>query len=173
MEPTIYCITGVMAAGKSTVSECLAGMLYPSVHLRGDVFRRMMVNGREEMSEELSPAAMEQLTLRYRLAAEAAKIYHAAGFHVVMQDNYYGEMLPFVVGLLKPIVPQVAVLCPTVETVAHRESTRGKAGYVGFSVQSLYDSFMATTPRIGLWIDNSNETPEETARRILLANGDD
>ena len=44
--PQLILITGIMAAGKSTVAQHLAERLPNSVHLRGDVFRRMMVNGR-------------------------------------------------------------------------------------------------------------------------------
>jgi len=37
----IIVITGVVAAGKSTVAKLLAESLDESVHLRGDIFRRM------------------------------------------------------------------------------------------------------------------------------------
>lgn len=40
--PTIVLITEIMAAGKSTVAELLARRLPRSVHLRGDLFRRMV-----------------------------------------------------------------------------------------------------------------------------------
>jgi sulfite exporter TauE/SafE len=69
--PRLILITGIMAAGKSTVAQHLAERLPHSVHLRGDVFRRMMVNGRAEMTRELSVAAAEQLQLLYRLAETA------------------------------------------------------------------------------------------------------
>ena len=39
-------ITGAMAAGKSTVADLLAIRLPKSVHIHGDVFRRMVVSGR-------------------------------------------------------------------------------------------------------------------------------
>ena len=48
----IYLITGVMASGKSTVAQLLAERLPRAVHLRGDVFRRMIVSGREEMCQD-------------------------------------------------------------------------------------------------------------------------
>jgi dephospho-CoA kinase len=38
--PRLILVTGIMAAGKSTVAQLLAERLAPqSVHLRGDVFR--------------------------------------------------------------------------------------------------------------------------------------
>ncbi|MEV7239508.1 AAA family ATPase, partial [Streptomyces sp. NPDC051020] len=47
--PAVVLITGVMAAGKSTVAQALAERLPRAVHVRGDVFRRMVVSGRAEM----------------------------------------------------------------------------------------------------------------------------
>lgn len=168
----IYLITGVMASGKSTVAELLAQRFEKSVHLRGDIFRKMIVRGREEMSETPTGEALAQLDLRYRLAAGAAKEYHKAGFTVVMQDNYYGEKLPFVLNLLEPEPVQAIVLCPGPDVVLQRERQRGKTGYHGFSVENLYQSFMESTPRIGFWIDNSWQTPEETVEQILHIGGE-
>ena len=43
----IYLITGPMASGKSTIAELVASSLPKAVHLRGDIFRRMITSGRE------------------------------------------------------------------------------------------------------------------------------
>lgn len=51
MNQKMYLITGLMASGKSTVSELLAESLEKCVHFRGDVFRKMIVSGREDMSD--------------------------------------------------------------------------------------------------------------------------
>ena len=61
----VIVITGAMAAGKSTVAELLARRLPSSVHIRGDVFRKMVVNGRVDMSPDAGPEATDQLHLRY------------------------------------------------------------------------------------------------------------
>ena len=71
MERHFYLLTGVMASGKSTTAQALAERLPRCVHLRGDVFRKMIVTGREEMTSQPTPQALEQLGLRYRLAAQA------------------------------------------------------------------------------------------------------
>ena len=42
----VIIITGIMASGKSTVAELLAHRFSRSVHLHGDLFRRLIVNGR-------------------------------------------------------------------------------------------------------------------------------
>lgn len=90
MNQKMYLITGLMACGKSTVSDLLAKSLKKCVHLRGDVFRKMIVSGREDMSDSPSEEAIRQLHLRYKLTADAAKSYFEDGFSVVIQDNYYG-----------------------------------------------------------------------------------
>lgn len=167
MKNQLFLITGVMASGKSTVAQLLAERLEKSVHLRGDMFRKMIVSGREEMSEDPSEEAVSQLHLRYRLTAETAMAYFDQGFSVVIQDNYYGEDLNYMMSLLKGYPVQLVVLCPSPEVVKEREKGRGKTGYSGFSVDQLCESFRRETPRIGFWIDNSRQTPQETVEEIL------
>ncbi len=163
----VYLITGVMAAGKSTVAEMLAARLPRAVHLRGDAFRRMIVSGREEMSADASDAALAQLYLRYRISAMVAGEYLRAGFDVVLQDNYYGQGLTDMLNMLDALPVRTVVLCPNAETVKRREAARGKVGYSGFAVESLREMFLRETPRIGYWIDSSNQTPEDTVAAII------
>ncbi len=61
----VVLVTGIQAAGKSTVAQAPAERLAMSVDLRGDLFRRMVVNGRVEMGPANPPAeAIRQLRLR-------------------------------------------------------------------------------------------------------------
>jgi cytidylate kinase len=71
-EQAVVLITGIQAAGKSTVAQLLAERLTRSVHLRGDLYRRMIVSGRADITPELTGEAAAQLQLRYRLTAETA-----------------------------------------------------------------------------------------------------
>lgn len=50
LSPPLFFLTGIMAAGKSSVAQALAGRFPQSVHLRGDIFRRMIVCGQTELS---------------------------------------------------------------------------------------------------------------------------
>ncbi len=168
MERAIYLITGVMASGKSTVAELFASKMENGVHLRGDVFRRMIVSGSADMSAQPSSEAIRQLHLRYRLATDAAKTYYDNGFSVVLQDNYYGEELSHIMDMLKDYPVKIIVLCPNTETVKKREKQRGKVGYTGFTVEALYEDFMRETPKIGFWLDTSEQSPEQTVADILL-----
>lgn len=163
----IFVITGVMASGKSTVAELLAKSFPKGVHVRGDVFRKMVVSGRREMSPGAPAEAVEQLRLRHRLTADTASAYFEAGFTVVVQDVILAEHLPELLANLRgePIFP--VALRPRTEIVAERERTRPKSGYSeGWLVREL-DESLANTPGIQFWIDSSEQTPEETAREIL------
>ena len=82
-------VSGIMAAGKSSVSQMLAERFQYGVHLRGDVFRRMIVSGQASMADDVLEA-QRQLQLRYRLACKAADEYANAGFTVVLQDVVIG-----------------------------------------------------------------------------------
>jgi predicted kinase len=164
----IILITGNMASGKSSVAQALAEQLPRSVHLRGDLFRRLIVNGRAEMGVELSTEAERQLQLRYSLAAEVAKRYAQAGFSVVYQDIVIGQTLSDIVGLLQPHQPFVVVLCPRPEVVAARDQARAKTGYPDRASVDAFDWVLRTeTPRLGYWLDNSDLTIDETVAHIL------
>lgn len=164
----IILITGNMASGKSSVAQALAERLPRSIHLRGDLFRRIIVNGRAEMGVELSKEAERQLHLRYTLAAEVATRYAQAGFTVVYQDIIIGPTLSDVVSLLQPYQPFVVVLCPRPEVVAAREQARTKTGYPDRASVDAFDRVLRTeTPRLGYWLDTSELTIDGTVAHIL------
>ncbi|MEU5943038.1 AAA family ATPase [Micromonospora sp. NPDC047548] len=165
--PTIVLITGIMAAGKSTVADELARRLSRSVHLRGDLFRRMVVNGRAEMTAEPSEEAWRQLRLRYDLAARAADGYVEAGFSVVLQDVVVGPELPAMVERIRHRPLLVVVLAPRPEVVAARERARPKTGYGDWPIADFDAGFRADTPRVGLWLDTSDQTPAQTVDEIV------
>ena len=157
-----------MAAGKSTVAEAVARRLPRSVHLRGDVFRKMIVNGAAEMGPELSEEAVAQLNLRHLLACEAARRYHEAGFSVVYQDIILGEALEQVADRLADLSPLVVVLVADAETLAERDRNRPKTGYShDFPPHVLADAVARSTLRAGLWIDTSQMDVEAVVDRIL------
>jgi hypothetical protein len=162
-EPAVgFVITGVMAAGKSTVAELLAQRFGRSVHLRGDVFRKMIVHGRDPIDAEL----------RQRLAAGVANDYWRDDFTVVLQDIYVGPALSNVVGRLEISPLYVVVLNPRPDVVARREGDREKSGYGQWEVEALCAAFQAETPRIGVWLDTSDLSPDETVEEILLRRHD-
>lgn len=165
--PVGFVITGVMAAGKSTVADLLAQRFDRGAHVRGDVFRKMIVSGRDPIAPTLGDEAMRQLDLRQRLAASAANDYWRDEFTVVLQDIYVGTALANVIGRLEISPLYVVVLSPQPDVVAAREHHRGKSGYHDWNVDQFCADFVRETPHVGLWLDTSDQTPEETVNEIL------
>jgi len=166
----VVLITGISAAGKSTVGDLLARRFDRGVHVKGDVYRRMVVAGRDEMSAEPTEEAWHQLRLRYRLGASTADAYHEAGFAVVVQDVVIGAVLSDYVAELRSRPRVVVVLAPSAEAVATREAARAKTAYRGGRMPpvAVWDAaFRRETPRIGMWLDTSDQSPAETVDAIV------
>jgi predicted kinase len=167
-QPSIILVTGIMASGKSTIAQTLAERLPKSVHLRGDLFRRLIVNGRAEMGFDLSTEALAQLNLRYDITTTVAEMYLAGGFTVVYQDIIITQTLAEIVAKLRRHPLYVVVLCPDPAVVATREAGRGKRGYGNEVEIQAFDRVLRTeTPQIGLWLDSSSLSVAETVDTIL------
>ena len=168
VQPVVL-ITGISAAGKSTIADLLARRFDRGVHVKGDIYRRMVVTGRHEMTSQRSDEAWSQLRLRHRLGAATADAYHEAGFSVVVQDVVIGSELAGYVAAIhsRPLV--VVVLTPRADVVARREAKRSKVAYRdGFnSIRELDTALRRETPSIGLWLDNSDQEPNETVDEII------
>lgn len=166
--PRLFIITGAMAVGKSTVAQALAERLEKSVHLRGDVFRKMIASGAAEMGPILSVEARNQLDLRHALACDAARRYHAAGFDVVYQDIIIGPDLAKVAEALADLDPLVIILKAHPQTLLARDHGRHKNGYHnGFPPEVLAEAIEHDTPPIGISIDTTNLDVGAVISRIL------
>lgn len=164
----VLVVTGISAAGKSTVAQAIAERIQRSVHLRGDTFRRMIVNGQAEMCKETTREALAQLRLRHRLTAAIADAYHDSGFTVIVQDVLLGGHLTEFTETIRARPLAVVVLAPNRDVVEARERARNKTGYGPASRPGdLDDVLRAETPKIGLWLDNSAHTVAGTACEIL------
>jgi cytidylate kinase len=165
----VVLVTGISAAGKSTVSDLLARRFDRAVHVQGDIFRRMVVAGRAEMTSDPSPEAQRQLRLRYALGAATSDAYFEAGFSVVVQDVVLGTMLRDYVGMITSRPLCVVALTPRPDVVAAREAARAKTAYrLGFDTIAVLDGVLRRdTPRIGLWLDTSDRTPDATVDEVV------
>lgn len=174
-EPAVVVVSGIQAAGKTTVGRMLAARLPRAAFVDGDVLARMVVAGHESMSSEPSAEAERQLFLRYGQAALLAGSFWAAGFTAVVADNIYGrnELGWFVDQVpARPVV--VVMLVPRTPAVLEREVARGSDAYRGWTREAgleaaveEFQGYIAETPRIGLWLDTSDQTPETTVDTVL------
>jgi chloramphenicol 3-O-phosphotransferase len=163
----VIVITGAMAAGKSTVADLLAIRLPKSVHIHGDMFRRMVVSGRADMTPNPSLDALAQLNLRYDLAAMAADRCAEDGFDAIVQDVIFGKDLADFVKRIASPERYLVVLSPSVSALEWREEQRIKAGSIHFSADALDAVLRRETAQIGYWLNSSTQTPDETVDDIL------
>ena len=171
--PAVWLVIGIQAAGKSTVADLLARRFDPAVHIRGGQFYRWATSGWvHPTGTHLASEARRLLDLRYRLSARVADEYCAEGFTTVVQDNIFGDDVTRWLDHVRTRPRYLVVLRPSVEVVAVRDAQRqaamGKVAYRpgGFTIAGLDDQ-LAKTQRVGLWLDTSAMTAEETVDEIL------
>ncbi len=54
-QPAIILVTGIQAAGKSTVARLLAGRFARGAHVEGDALHHMIISGDEKVQEPGEP----------------------------------------------------------------------------------------------------------------------
>ncbi|GAB3753689.1 nucleoside/nucleotide kinase family protein [Microlunatus parietis] len=177
--PKVVLITGIQAAGKSTIAPLLASRLGPrAVTVDGDVFYRGVVAGRVGMTPTPEPEALRQLRLRYQATVLVGRHYVDADFDFVCSDIILG---PDVVTWMDSfstcgVDRHLIVLVPSVDSIVERELLRGGANSyrdwqqdgmtLADAVASLQEG-LADTPRRGLWLDTTGQSPEESVEHIL------
>jgi chloramphenicol 3-O-phosphotransferase len=175
--PKVVLVTGMQAAGKSTVAPLLASRLGPpAATLDGDVFYRGVVAGAEVMTPDPSPEALRQLELRYDASALVAQHYADAGFDFVCSDIILGEHVQKWFAGLRGVETYLVVLIPSVESIVEREIGRGgnnsyrdwqtPGGSLADGVRAL-QAGLEEIPRRGLWLDTTGQTPEQSVDAIL------
>lgn len=168
----VWLVTGVQAAGKSTVADLLARQFDLGVHVRGGQFYRWAVRGWVHPGDEREAEARRLLDLRYRLSATVAAEYSDAGFTVVVQDNIFGADVAAWLRQVRAAPRHLVVLRPSADAIRTRDAARqaatGKVAYRPgeFTIEGL-DRELGRTPRIGLWLDTSVQTAEQTVAEIL------
>lgn len=169
----VWLVAGIQGAGKSTVADLLANTFERGVHVRGGQFYRWALSGWVHPSDaDREAEARRLLDLRYRLSALVADEYCLAGFTAVAQDNIYGEDVIAWLDRVKGRPRHLVVLRPSLAAVRERDDARrertGKVAYHPdkYTIEDL-DRQLGMTAPVGLWLDTSHKSPEETTREIL------
>lgn len=167
--PTLIVVTGVMAAGKSTIARLLAQRFPRGVHISADVLQQMIVSGGEWVSEPGEPSgeAAWQLRLRLKHLCLLGKSFVEAGFVVVLDDIIMGDRWQQLQGELHDLPFSLAVLAPQLDVVLQRDLDRSKRTLGKAWAEYLDQALRTTMAGIGLWVDSSELTPEETVDDIL------
>jgi hypothetical protein len=90
-----------------------------------------------------------------------------------VQDNIYGPDVEAWLGRITARPRHLVVLRPSVAVVEQRDDQRrqhlGKVAYRGGFTPAENDAHVSATRRdLGLWLDTSEQTPEETVDEILV-----
>ena len=170
----VVVVVGAQAAGKSSVARALAARFEHGAYIEGDVLWKMVVGGARDMSPDAHAEAERQLELRYRHGAMLCESFVSEGYVAVHAENIYGTAVERHVRSLR-CPRSLVVLRPRPDVIAQRERDRGTTAYerwipTGGSLLDAvirFDVWVAETPRIGLWIDSSDLTIDETVDEVL------
>jgi len=164
----LFVISGVPASGKTTVGRLLAARLDRAVCVPGDAIRAMVVSGRADMRPAAGEAELRQLVLRYQGALAVAAVYLDAGFDAVVEDVIIGPVLREFLALVPVPETHLVFLDPGAAVVAERDRRRSKTAYGDhWDVGDLRDVLRLETPRLGLWVDTTELSAEQTVDLIL------
>jgi predicted kinase len=168
--PCIIVVTGIMAAGKSTVSRLLAQKFERGVHIEADALQRMIVAGGVWVGQPGEPRgeAATQLHLRLKNMCLLGRSFYESGFTVVLDDIIIGERWQHLQQELQGLPFSLVVLAPRVDVVIkQRELQRPKEPHGRSWAQYLDHELRSSMAGIGTWIDTSHQTPAETVEQIM------
>ncbi len=128
------------------------------------------------MTSTPSPEAFRQLSLRYQGAALLAQHYADNGFDFVYNDIVLGAFVSDWMERITGAQRHLIVLAPSVDAIVEREVARGDGNSYrdwqgpGASLAEAVESLavgLDEIPRRGLWLDTSEDSPEEVVEQIL------
>lgn len=162
-----WLITGLPGAGKSTVAQLLAASMPRAAVVSGDQLAGCMVSGAVWPGQEPRDEARRQQLLTVDHQCLLARSFAEAGFVPVMEyvviersrlERYRAALLNVALHLV--------VLHPSREVILQRDHDREKMSAAQHFVhlRSVLEEELAG---LGLWIDSSEQTEDETVRVIL------
>ncbi|MEI7741739.1 MAG: hypothetical protein WCJ29_04500 [bacterium] len=154
----IIFINGSINAGKSTVSKILADKLGSAALLEVDCLRDFI--GWMTLEKSI-PINLEN-------AVSLIQNFHRRGIDVVVPYPLSKENYNFLMQELHDFAGDIKVftLAPTLEVASSNRGRRELTEQERARIKHHY-AIGIPTPNFGTIIDNSNETPEETANKIL------
>jgi len=164
-------ITGAQAAGKTTLGREVAALLPRAVHVDGDAIQRFVISGAIPFDLPPPPGATEQLFLRYEGALAVARVYRYAGFDAVVTDNIFEEQLTEFINLAFADESTdrlyLVMLDPAVDVIWARYEERPGGGYTDSITPEGLKEAVGRTARLGLWLDNGNQTIADSSAEIV------
>ena len=166
-EPRIIVISGLPGAGKSTAAALLAQQLPRAAHIEADRLQQFIVSGGEWPygGRETSDEAERQLRLRLHNACLLARSFVEHGFSAIIDDIVIGTRLDELIEELSELPFSFVMLNPTYEHVRQRWLAMNSP--FADSWAWIDEEIRLHTQHLGLWLDTTLLTPEQTVDQIL------
>ena len=166
-DPRILIVSGLPGAGKSTTARLLAEQLGRGAHIEADKLQEFIVAGGvwPQGDRDMTPEAERQSCLRLHNARLLARSFAQHGFAALIDDIVIGQRLEQAIEELSGTSFGFVMLLPEFELVRSRWRSIGSPfvdrwGWID-------DEIRTRTRRVGLWLNTTNFTPEQTVREIL------
>ncbi|MFC8505489.1 AAA family ATPase [Streptomyces sp. NPDC057411] len=168
--PGAVLLVGIPGSGKSTVAAALAARFDRAAHIEVDHLQELIVRGGHWPTPDGDPEADRQILLRARNGCLLADSYVTAGFLPVLDDVVVRRShLDFYRAHVKAGPLHVVVLAPGPEKAWERNNARHKKLTTNWAF--LDEAMREELAGEGVWIDNAEQTVEETVDAVLRATG--
>ena len=163
---SVWLISGIPGAGKSSVSRALAESLAKSAHLEVDLVREMVVTGYLAPGQEPRAESDAQLELGAHNAALLADSFMDAGFTPLIDDVVLRLQLAHYREVLSRWPLRLVVLASPLDVVLQRDRERVEK-HLGGRYAYLDGELREQMRGLGLWLDTSGRTVRETVEVIM------
>ena len=164
----VWIVSGIPSVGKTTTAFALASRLEKSSVISGDDLQDQIVSGSVGPSELPKEDSDMQIEITVRNQAILAKSYADSGFDAIC-DNVFGRrQLDIFLNFLRGYQVHLVNLMADFAVIQDRDTTRIPEEQ--FNNPDRWKLLLALTSELsglGLWIDTSMRTHEETVDHIL------
>ena len=173
----VWLITGVQGAGKSTVARRLGMRMNRAVHIPGDqLLRYWVVSGVAFLADD-RVEAKRQLQLCIKNQCLLAQSYSDAGFVPILDFVVWSkDDLESYERHLPSCTLNLVVLSPSIEVALRRDAERAEKTIAAETSPAKWSELQAHMGRdlsgIGLWVDSSDLSADETVDYILARKAD-